>query len=150
LGDTARTKGPIGRARRRLYPSKVPPTMGASDVAEGQLLCFRGDGRTVFSVVRVAHPTEADWRSHYEQQKKPRHAEIGSALDHMSLSMWSFEGQARDINEAVGRKLGDFVAAIELRPEEGIWFAETGPEGHHAVWGRPESLQRSCLAVHPV
>lgn len=68
----------------------------------------------------------------------------------MSLSMWTFEGQVIELNEGLGGVLGNFVAAVELREEEGIWLAETGPEGHIAVWGRPDSLQRCCLAVHPV
>lgn len=123
--------------------------MGRSDVGDGQLLVFRGDGRTVFRTVRVRQPTEATWRSNYELGTKPRHTEIISALEHMSLSMWAFEGLAADISERFGRRLGDFVAAIELWPEEGIWFAETGPENHVAVWGRPEALQRCVLAVNP-
>jgi len=79
---------------------------------------------------------------------KPRNTEIIRALDHMSLSMWSFQQQAVDISEQFARRLGEFVAAVELREEEGIWFAETGPPGHIAVWGRREALQRCLLAVH--
>ena len=123
--------------------------MGRSDVDEGQLLVFRGEGQTVFRVLRVLQPAEDDWRSNYERGAKPRHTEIGSALDHMSLSMWAYEGLAVDVSERFQRKLGEFVAAVELRPEEGIWFAESGPEGHIAVWGRKEALQRCCVAVHP-
>jgi hypothetical protein len=124
--------------------------VGASDVADGQLLCFRADGRTAFYMLKTLRPAEEDWRSHYEQGKKPRHSQVGSALDHMALSMWAYEGQLVDLNESLGRRLGGFVAAVELRPEEGIWLAETGPEGHINVWGRPDSLQRCCLAVHSV
>jgi hypothetical protein len=123
--------------------------VGRSDVAEGQLLVFRGEGQTVFRVLRVLQPTAGDWRSNYELGAKPRNTELLSALDHMSLSMWAFERLAAEISERFGRRLGEFVAAVELRPEEGVWFAETGPEGHVAVWGRREALQRCCVAVHP-
>jgi len=124
--------------------------MGRSDVGEGQLLCLRGDGRTVFRLMKTRRPSERDWRSNYEKGSKPRSTEIGSALAHMSLSMWSYQGQASEVNEHFERKLGDFIVAIELRGEDGIWFAETGTEGHLAVWGRPNALQRSVLAVDPV
>jgi hypothetical protein len=36
---------------------------------------------------------------------------------------------------------------VMLRQEEGIWFAETGPAGHLAVWGRKESFQRCLMGV---
>jgi len=123
--------------------------MGRSDVGEDQLLVFRGDGRTVYRVLRVLRPTEDDWRSNYELGAKPRNTEVISALDHMSLSMWVREGQAVAISEQFNRRLGEFVAAVELRREEGVWFAETGPEGHVAVWGRREALHRCTVEVHP-
>ena len=124
--------------------------MGRDDVGDGELLCHRGDGRHVHCMLKTSRPAEDDWRSHYEQRKKPRRSQIGSALDHMALSMWESPDDLIALNEQFERKLGDFIAVVELSGEEGIWFAETGPEGHHNVWGRPAALQRLCLAIHPV
>jgi hypothetical protein len=124
--------------------------MGQSDIDPGQLLCFRGDNRTAFRLTRVEKTNEEDWRSHYHQGLKPRGVEVGSALNHMGLSMWSYEGQAYEVNQHFGGRLGHFIVAVELRGEDGVWFAETGVEGHLAVWGRPEVLQRSVLAVSAI
>jgi hypothetical protein len=121
--------------------------MGASDVGDGQLLVFRGDGRRAYRVMKVLRPTEADWRSNYELNAKPRNAEILSALDHMSLSLWADAGAAVAISEQYGRRLGSFLAEVVLSPDFGIWFAETGPPGHLAVWGRREAFVESTTMV---
>ena len=124
--------------------------MGRDDVGPNDVLVHRGDGRTAFRVVRVAVPTEHDWRSHYEQGRPPHRSEIGSALDHMSLSMFSTPEQARDVTEHFGRRLGSFIAGVELKGEHGIWFSESGGAGHILVWGRPADLQACLVAVEPV
>jgi glutathione synthase/RimK-type ligase-like ATP-grasp enzyme len=121
--------------------------MGRSDVADGQLLVFRGDGRTVYRLLHRLNPSEDDWRSNYERGAKPRSSEVFSALEHMALSMWADERTAMDVSTHFARKLGDFVAAVDLDGNEGIWFAETGSEGHMSVWGRPDALQRSLIVV---
>lgn len=72
---------------------------------------------------------------------------MGSALQHMALSMYESAAQAHAVNEWFGRRLGAFVATVELRAEFGIWFAETGVDGHLAVWGRPADLQLSITDV---
>ncbi len=123
--------------------------MGRSDTGDGELLAWRGDSRPVFRIVKVLNPTEDDFRSNYERGLRPRHAEIGSALDHMSLSTWADAGQAIALSEQFQRRPGNFIAILELLPEEGIWLAETGPEGHIAVWGRREALLRCVRRVHP-
>jgi hypothetical protein len=120
-------------------------------VGDGELLCFRGDGREAFRIVRVRTPTERDWRSYYELGRPPLRSEIGSSLDHMSLSMFMTAERAREVNAALRGKLGGFIARVELRGEYGIWFAETGKDAQHlCVWGRPPDLQRALLAAEPV
>jgi hypothetical protein len=124
--------------------------MGESDVGEGQLLAFRGDGRTAFRLLKTSRPSEEDWASNYEKGDKPRKAEIESALMHFGLSMWDSPDRARQVNEGFRGRLGNFVGHVELRPELGIWFAETGSVGHLCVWGRPADLQVSFVEVEPV
>jgi hypothetical protein len=83
-------------------------------------------------------------------QRPPAHVERRNAALHMALSMWGTDDQARAVTEAFGFKLGVFVGEVERRGERGIWFAQTGAEGHFAVWGRPADLQACLVGVEAV
>lgn len=109
-----------------------------------ELIAFRGDRRILYRLVPSSVTTEDDWRSNYERGDPPRKAEIASALNHFALSMWDQEhvGVLYDLSQR-WPQLGRFVAEVEMNGELGIWYAETGPEGHFSVWGRPSDLQRS-------
>lgn len=87
-----------------------------------------------------------DWKSDYELQRQPRPPARANALIYMGLSMWS---AMEDALEANGRCRPPFedVAAVELRGEEGIWFARTFGPGHYTVWGRAEALQRCVVEI---
>lgn len=110
----------------------------------------RGDERQLLRLVRSALTSEADWQSNYERGDPPRKSEIASALDHMGLSMWDRPEPLISLSRQ-WPKLGTFMAEVRLVGELGIWFAETGPEGHFIVWGRPADLQRCAgLRHYPV
>lgn len=111
---------------------------------------MRGDGRILLRLVSAAVTTEDDWRSHYERGEAPRKSEISSALDHMGLSLWDRPEPLMALSNQYPQ-LGKFLAEVRIDGELGVWFAETGPEGHYTVWGRPADLQR-CVGLphHPV
>ena len=111
---------------------------------DDELTAYRGDGRHLFCLMHASTTVEEDWRSHYEKKKKPRHAEIVNAMDHMGLSMWDAIEPLGELSRQFPKQLGTFVVRVELDGALGIWFAETGPEGHYTVWGRPADLQRSA------
>ena len=111
-----------------------------------QLTAFRGDGRQVFRLVRG---TDSDYLSDYEAQQRPRPPQRANTLIHMGLAMWStMEGVIR-ANERC-RPPFPKVAVVELRGEEGVWFARTFKGGHHTVWGRPDALERCVVDVIPL
>jgi hypothetical protein len=121
-----------------------------TDDSADELVVHRGDGRVLFYLVTSESLSEEDWRSHYEKSERPRKYEIRNALEHMGLSMWDSPEPLLGLAER-WPKLGRFVANVELVGERGVWFAETGPEGHCTVWGRPADLQRCVsLPVHPL
>lgn len=118
-----------------------------------ELFAYRGNGRPLYRLVHAAVTTEEDWRSHYERGEPPRKAEIANAMDHFALSMWDREHihVLERLSNRFPERLGTSVAEVELNGDLGIWYAETGPEGHYTVWGRPADLQRSVsLPTHPV
>ena len=116
-----------------------------------ELTAFRGDGRLLYRLVHARLTGEEDWQSHYEQRKKPRQAEIVNAMDHMGVSVWESIDHLRSLHRAFGDRIGSFMVGVELRGDLGLWYAETGPEGHYTIWGRPADLQRCAdLPARPV
>ena len=115
------------------------------------MVAYKGDGRPLYYLVHAQQTTEQDWRSHYAAGKKPRHAEIVNAMDHMGLSMWERPDPLVPLSHEYPKQLGTFVVEVELDGSLGIWFAETGPAGHFTVWGRAADMQRSArLPAIPV
>jgi hypothetical protein len=69
----------------------------------------------------------------------------------MGLSMWDRSEPLIALSHRWPQQLGTFLAEVHIVGELGIWFAETGPEGHFTVWGRSVDLQRCVrLPHHPV
>src|SRR5690348_2714498 len=90
----------------------------------------------VYRVVRGTSPQDPDmvagFHSNFQRGFDPRGAEMTNALVHMGLSTY------RAVERAAGiarrwPKIGDHVAVLRLRPDHGIWFADTGEPGHVTV-----------------
>jgi hypothetical protein len=109
-----------------------------------ELVAYRGGGQVLYRLTDSRLTSEEDWRSHYEQGTRPRHAEIPNAMDHMGLSVWESQDHLRALHAQFGDKIGTFIVGVEINGDLGIWLAETGPEGHYTIWGRPADLQRSA------
>jgi hypothetical protein len=51
---------------------------------------------------------------------------------------------------ARGRNIGDYVARLRLRPDEGFDLADTGSRGHLTIWGDSVKLAASVVDIVPL
>ncbi len=107
----------------------------------------------VYRIVRGADrsaPAVLDsLRSHYERGAPPRGYERRLAVIHMGLSVFSTPSAAG----AIALKwpmIGTFIAELNLEPEHGFCFADTGQRGHRTLWGRPLQLLDSIADIVPM
>lgn len=107
----------------------------------------------MFRIVQAASPQDAavldGLRSNYDRGISPRGAEISSALIHMGISTYRARPKAVGIAQRWPR-IGGYVAELRLRPEHGIWYADTGEPGHVTVWGRQVQLLSCVVDILPV
>lgn len=107
----------------------------------------------VFRIVRGASPQDPEvvegLHFNYRRGFDPRGIEVANALVHMGISTYRARPKAVGIAQRWPR-IGDHIAELRLRPEHGIWFADTGEPGHVTVWGRPLQLLDCVADILPV
>lgn len=83
-----------------------------------------------------------DLRSNYEKKpnKPPYRLDAHATVIHMGLSFWGNEDSARRMSHHLAQHLGEHIARLHIEPDYGVCVADTGPEGHFTVWGRPGKL----------
>ena len=107
----------------------------------------------VFRIVRgvsAQHPEVIEGlHSNYRRGFDPRGIEVANALVHMGLS--TYRARHRAVGIATRwPQIGNHIAELRLRPDHGIWFADTGEPGHITVWGRPLQLLDCVADILPV
>jgi hypothetical protein len=123
-----------------------PPRITVLEVGPGRAV-------TVFRIVRSDNRDDPvllnSFRSNYELGDEPRKVERSSAVIHMGISSYVDEGVARGTAQR-WPKLGDFVAEVRLRPDQGFNFAHTGHPLHLTVWGDPVKLKDAVVDIQSV
>ncbi|HEY2536542.1 MAG TPA: hypothetical protein VGI24_06115 [Solirubrobacteraceae bacterium] len=118
--------------------------------AHGPVTAYR-----IVKDVDLGHPDLLDsFRSNYELGAPPRGLEYESTLIHLGLSMY------REVEMAIATalrwpRIGQYVAEVQLKPNNGFCYAATAQRGHLTVWGGHRSSWHvyaiSCrLAMHYV
>jgi hypothetical protein len=113
----------------------------------------QGHATTIFRIVRSDNVDDPvllnSFKSNYELGEEPRKVERSSTVVHMGLSAYLEEGVAHGTSQK-WEKLGDFVAVLRLRPDQGFNFAHTGHPLHLTVWGDPVKLRDAVVDIQPV
>jgi hypothetical protein len=89
------------------------------------------------------------FRSNYELDRPPRNRERASTVIHMGISAYLDEPLARGTAERWS-KLGGYIAALHLVPDQGFNFAPTGHPGHLTIWADPVKLHEMTVDIRPV
>lgn len=98
---------------------------------------------------------EDSFRSRYELDLPPRRntPEEGHAPLLMGVSVFRRVEQAMETGlrvRARGRNIGDYVARLRLRPDEGFDLADTGSRGHLTIWCDSVKLAASVVDIVPL
>jgi len=75
--------------------------------------------------------------------------ERSSCVMHMGISTYLDESIARATAQR-WRKLGGWVAQLEMQHGNGFNYAHTGHHGHLTIWGDPVKLSRTAVGISPV
>jgi hypothetical protein len=59
----------------------------------------------------------------------------------MAVSMFENRDTVRYLAGRYPRRVGEFIAAVDLHPEAGVCLASTSGPGHWSVWARPAQLR---------
>lgn len=143
VGSSKKGKGLRSRAVRKAYG---PPQVTAYELRPGETL-------TVWRIVRSEHHDDPvfvnSFRSHYELSEEPRQVERTSSVLHMGISTYLEESVAHGTAQRF-RKLGDWVARLDLQPGNGFNYAHTGHRLHLTIWGDAIMLSNATVDTNPV
>ena len=103
--------------------------------------------RDFFRIVRTTPPTRVDFEPNVGLNRAaPDDPEEARLMD--GLSMFSTFNQARR-KRRVSPALGRYVATVRVPLDGSIRVERTRGEGHHTIWGDPDTLlKRACAAVN--
>jgi hypothetical protein len=87
-------------------------------------------------------------RSNHENHRASA-AEDANAFLATGVSMFSDPEALLRMARRRPARLGTHIMTLILLPDFGIHTAETGPPGHHSVWGAPHRLLDCITAIRP-
>jgi glutathione synthase/RimK-type ligase-like ATP-grasp enzyme len=90
---------------------------------------------------------EEDFKSNYERGRSPHPADLRATVLHMAVSMFGDRNAVRYLAGRYPRRVGEFVAALDLQPGFGVCDADTSGPGHWSVWGRPAQLRDFVASI---
>jgi hypothetical protein len=123
-----------------------PTTVVVSEIEPGdELIAYR----IVRSDIAGDPVLLNSFRSNFELERPPRNRERAWTVIHMGISAYLDEPLARGTAET-WRKLGDYIAELHLRPDQGFNFARTGHPGHLTIWADPVKLHEVTVDIRPV
>lgn len=130
---------------KRLYIpgiAKIPPSLKVEQV------------RKSFPVFRALATDDQDddlflegLKSSYELGSPPRMASAEAVYRtiHMGISCYDNAESAAYVGKSFA--LGEFVAKLELRPDQGITYARWGSHGHLTVWAEAIKLKAALVDI---
>jgi hypothetical protein len=83
---------------------------------------------------------EDAFKSNYELGRSPHPADLRATVLHMALSFFEDPDVLRRLARRYPRRIGTYVATVDLEPGQGVCVADTAGPGHWSVWGRPAQL----------
>lgn len=112
-----------------------------------------GEVLRVYRIVRVSEPSDpaliGDLHANAERGRKPRGPEIRYPELHRGVS--AFERRADAERRARQfRRLGGWIATLELDARTGAELARWGGVSHLTLWAPPEMLLAAVVDVTPV
>ncbi len=106
-----------------------------------------------YRIVRSDQPDDPvfinSFRSNYDLGSPPRLVEDSAAVIHMGISMYLDRRVAEETARRF-RKLGDYLARVDLRSGFGFNYAVTGHKSHLTIWGDPVKLSTAVVDVYTV
>lgn len=98
--------------------------------------------RGCFSAAR----DEWDMKSNYERGFKPHSLADAATVLYMAVSMFDNRDEVVDRCQRHPRRVGEYVAEVDLHPGLGVCVARVGPT-NWSVWGLPDRLTRCVTGI---